>query len=183
MYHTSQASNSNYHLVIERAYLGANDKHRSLLANMLARSNDIEFLIRTPITRLRLHGDQILPEISSGGIDVETASVGGLERDGREGASGGVVALLGFGCGIGFQETACAGDFGAVGCGVEAGEDAGCSGNDGGDGGGEGESGEDEIEGGGDVHCSVCSVEKDLKESGSGRQKRNDWLGWSGRYR
>lgn len=91
---------------------------------MLAYGDDVELLVRTPIARLGLHRDQILTEVASSRIDGETAPISRFERDSREGTGGGAVALLGLGCSLGIEETACASDLGTIGCCVFAREEA-----------------------------------------------------------
>ena len=57
------------------------DEHASGLADMLSRGNYIELLIRTSVTCLGLHWDQVLAEIARGRVDEETRSVVCLDGD------------------------------------------------------------------------------------------------------
>ena len=77
---------------------------------MLPRCNNIKTLLRAPITRLQCHRDQVLAEISRGGIHEQTLAGGRLDRGGGEGARGGIVARVGFGSGFWIEDTAGAGD-------------------------------------------------------------------------
>ena len=109
--------------MVKNSYLGADDKHSSLLIDMLPRSDDIKLLIRASIARLRLYGDQVLAEITSCGINEKTSSIGRFDGDTRESTCGGVITLVGLRSSLCVQYATCAGDASAVGGGVLTGKE------------------------------------------------------------
>lgn len=75
--------------------------------------NHIELLPSTPITCLHRHRNQVLAKIARKRVNTETLTGRILDLSSREGASGSVVANLGFGDGGGVED----GGAGASDCG------------------------------------------------------------------
>lgn len=96
---------------------------------MLPRRDDIPLLPRRAGTIHQRDRDQVLPEIPRRRVDGQTLAVGRPDLDVGEGARGGLVALVGFGCRGGVEDAAGAGD-GEGGCWVAAvaGSCCGCCG-------------------------------------------------------
>jgi hypothetical protein len=67
---------------------------------VLSGGDEVPLLVDTSVAGLLCDGDEVLPEIASGGIDVEAEAGRGFDGDASEGASGGIISFIGF-CGRG----------------------------------------------------------------------------------
>ncbi len=107
----------------------AHDEGIAGLVVVDARGDDVPLLVGRAGTIHESDGDQVLAEVTGGGVDEEALAVGGPDLHVAERTHGGLVEGLGLGDGSGVQGAASAGD-GDGGGGAE-GQNGTCSGNSG----------------------------------------------------